>query len=72
MWKGHRNYMKLVNEKDWTLRHILRRLRHGEIHVQWFPLLREVTGADPITDDDRGYTPRMARAWLDWAAKNNL
>ncbi len=36
----------------------------------WFPALRAITGADPISDEDRGDFEAMRGSWLDWAAKN--
>ncbi|HVC51760.1 MAG TPA: hypothetical protein VND87_07045 [Stellaceae bacterium] len=38
----------------------------------WFPALRELTGEDPVQDDDRGYYDRMAAAWLQWGKDRQL
>jgi hypothetical protein len=37
---------------------------------QWFWALRAITGADPVSDEDRGNYRRMARSWLQWAQEN--
>jgi hypothetical protein len=32
----------------------------------FFPALREITGANPVRDEDRGYYDRMVSAWQQW------
>jgi hypothetical protein len=32
----------------------------------WFMALHEITGADPILEEDAGYVDKMAGAWLAW------
>jgi hypothetical protein len=47
---------------------ILRQMaREGNAPDMWFWALRVLTDADPISDEDRGDTVRMAQAWLSWA-----
>lgn len=47
---------------------ILRQMaREGDAPDMWFWALRVLTNADPISDEDRGNTARMAQAWFRWA-----
>lgn len=32
----------------------------------WFAALKAMTGADPVTRENRGKLLEMTRAWLDW------
>ena len=36
----------------------------------WFMALDEITGADPIPEEDAGYVDKMAAAWLAWGREN--
>jgi len=38
----------------------------------WFPLLRDITGVNPVHPDHRGDYQRMADDWLSWGQKNDL
>lgn len=67
--KQHPAFQALVSLGDATVSAILARLRTGRIHVQWFTLLRVLTGEDPVAPVNRGYVDRMTRDWLDWAAR---
>jgi hypothetical protein len=42
----------------------------GDDPDQWFWALRAITGADPVTDEDRGNYIAMSRAWLSWGLQN--
>ncbi|QHD65753.1 hypothetical protein GS397_00820 [Sphingobium yanoikuyae] len=48
---------------------IIERLRAGDIRVQWFPILKAITHADPVPADKRGNLPEMAHAWVLWAER---
>ena len=39
----------------------------GDEPDQWFWALRVLTEANPVSDEDRGNSLRMAQAWLEWA-----
>ena len=41
----------------------------GDDPDQWFWALRAITGADPVRDGDRGNYAKMARAWIEWRAR---
>lgn len=47
---------------------ILERLRRKA--ALWFPALRAITGANPVSNEQRGDIAAMRRAWLDWGRRN--
>jgi hypothetical protein len=50
---------------------ILRQLEsEGDDPDHWFWALHFLTGADPVSPDDRGDMKKMAAAWLDWGRGN--
>lgn len=52
---------------------ILAELRlEGDEPDQWFWALKAITGADPVSDEDRGDFVAMARAWFEWAEENRV
>lgn len=38
----------------------------------WFAALREMTGANPVPEKDRGNVEKMVRAWLRWGKEQGL
>lgn len=42
----------------------------GDDPDQWFVALRIITGADPVDDENRGDSVKMAQAWLEWAERS--
>ena len=32
----------------------------------WFPVIQEITGADPVAPGDRGNVQKMSDAWINW------
>jgi hypothetical protein len=49
-----------------AVKFILRRMEKGDVHVHWFPVLKDISGQDPVPPEIRGNIPQMARAWTDW------
>jgi hypothetical protein len=49
---------------------ILEKMADGEIHVQWFPLLKRASGQDPVPSDKRGKIRDMASHWVVWGRLN--
>ena len=39
-------------------------------HSHWFCALREITGANPVSETIAGNVPKMVQAWLAWAKEN--
>ena len=82
-WKSHRNasssvfdivchpaYRKIVRMGERAIPLILRELRsEGNAPHPWFPALHEITGEQPIKNDGRGITSKMAQAWLEWGER---
>src|SRR5438132_862986 len=64
----HPAYQQIIGMGREVLPLIFEELRREPDH--WFWALKAITGADPVTPDDRGRIRRMAQAWLDWAKRN--
>jgi len=65
------SYQKIIGMGPKVVPFILSELRRAANEPdQWFWALRVLTGADPISDDDRGDFPKMAETWLKWADQN--
>src|SRR5580700_5520512 len=47
---------------------ILRELEQKPDH--WFAALRAITGADPVTTEERGLMDMMAAAWVNWGGRS--
>ena len=48
---------------------LLNQLRsEGDKPDHWFWALKAITGADPVSANDRGNLKRMAAAWLEWGS----
>lgn len=61
-------YQKIIAMGEPAIPLILRQMEsEGEEPDMWFWALRVLTDTDPITDDIRGDTFAMSRAWLGWA-----
>lgn len=65
------SYRKIVQLGDKVLPLIFRDLAQRPEPDFWFDALVEITKANPVPDKDRGYSRRMATAWLKWARANN-
>jgi hypothetical protein len=38
----------------------------------WFAALKAITGADPVSPQDRGRLPEMTQAWLEWGRAHGV
>ena len=61
------SYREIVQLGDSVLPFIFRDLERRPEPDHWFDALVEITKADPVPAKDRGYSRRMAKAWLKWA-----
>jgi hypothetical protein len=61
----HSAYQQIIGMGREALPFIIQELHREPDH--WFWALRAITGEDPVLQADRGKTPRMAAAWLNWA-----
>lgn len=66
----HPAYQRIIGMGKEALPLILHDLQ--ETHAPWFWALRAISGEDPVPDEDRGYTDRMVRAWLQWGTRRRL
>ena len=64
------SYRKIVGMGDKVLPLIFRDLERSPEPDYWFDALVEITKANPVPAKDRGYSRRMAKAWLKWARAN--
>lgn len=53
-----------------ALAFILRRMQAGEIRTPWFPLLKQISGEDPVPVENRGRVRKMAHGWVMWGKTN--
>lgn len=62
----HEEFNALLEMGDSAVKFSLERLLAGELHVHWFPLLKRLSGEDPVRPEDRGVVNRMAEEWIRW------
>lgn len=60
----HPAYQEIINMGPDALPHILNSLEKKTEH--WFWALREISGFDPVPEEDRGRVEVMRTAWLEW------
>lgn len=65
---SHPAYLRIIGMGDRAVPWILDQLENGEAH--WFEALHAITGANPVSDEDRGVYAKMAQAWLTWGRDN--
>jgi hypothetical protein len=64
---AHPMFAEIRGMKDDALRFALQRMRAGDIHLHWFPLLLDLAGDhDPVPPPRRGFIDDMVAAWLEW------
>jgi hypothetical protein len=66
----HPAYREIVEMGDSVVPFLLQDLAKKPDH--WFEALSEITGENPIPEEASGIMDDMAKAWLDWARKNNV
>ena len=63
---SHPAYREIITLGEEVMPLLLRDME--EQHTHWFEALREITGADPCTEDvEAGNIPQNVEAWLRWA-----
>ena len=61
-------YQAMIGMGPSAIQFILAQLEsEGDEPDQWFWALRVLTGENPVRDEDRGNSLRMAQSWLEWA-----
>ncbi len=63
---SHPHFSEIVAMGEIALKLILLRMKAGEVHIHWFPVLKDIAGIDPVPSDQRGRTAEMARSWVAW------
>jgi hypothetical protein len=66
----HPAYQRIIGMGPIAVPFILRRLAVEP--GQWFWALRAITGADPVSEEQRGRAKQMATAWLSWARDQGI
>jgi hypothetical protein len=62
----HPCYQQIIGLGPNVLPLLLRELQNDEPDY-WFWALNAITREDPVSPEDLGDIPKMAKAWLDWA-----
>ena len=62
---SHPDYLKIIDMGDCAIPLILDEMRRRPGH--WFHALRELTGEDPVQEQNCGNIPAMTEDWLSWA-----
>ena len=65
---NHQAYQEIIRMGSAVMPSLLRDLQREPEH--WFAALRTITGAQPVSPEDRGQIDKMAEAWLRWATEH--
>tara|TARA_Y100000310_G_scaffold345276_1_gene463342 strand:+ start:5132 stop:5431 length:300 start_codon:yes stop_codon:yes gene_type:complete len=65
------HHQKICNLGSKIVPIILNEFRNGDIDHLFFAL-RNITGADPIPEEDRGKVQKMAQHWVNWGIKEGI
>ena len=65
---NHPAARQIVQMGEPVVRLILKRMQDQGGH--WFGLLHEITGAQPVSRENRGRIRAMQKKWLDWGREN--
>ena len=61
-------YQSIIGMGEEAIPLILAQLKsEGDEPDQWFWALAAITGANPISAEDKGNFAKMAQAWFNWA-----
>lgn len=63
---------KLLEYGDDTVRYILHKMRMHSVITVWFPLLKRITGADPVSEHERGNVRVMRERWVAWGQEHGF
>lgn len=66
--ENNSNYKAIIKLQYSVLPYLLNDIRSGE--ANWFGALREITGVDPVKEENYGDFDAMAQDWLKWSASN--
>ena len=68
----HESYARIISMGMEAVSHILADLQNGDDPPHWFEALRQITGANPVPERDRGNLNKMADAWIQWGRSRLL
>ncbi len=61
-------YIKIISMQDIALKYIFE--DWNETNNHWFHALSEITGENPVKDENIGYIEKMKNDWVNWYEKN--
>ena len=64
----HPAYQKILAEGASIMPFALNELANK--HGHWYAALRELTGENPVPEDEAGFVPKMTARWLQWGIDN--
>ena len=67
---AHPTHQEIVGMGQPAVPLILERMQSQGGH--WFHALRDITGTDPVSPEERGNVAAMQEAWLDWGKLNGV
>lgn len=65
------NYKRIVGLGEPALHFILCEMQRGRVEHQWFPLLYDLSGTNPVPPAARGIVDEMTASWLRWGQANS-
>lgn len=68
----HPAYREILAMGETAVPLIFARWHMGRARGNWFPILRSITGADPVPSEDMGDVVRMQGAWLSWGQQQGI
>src|ERR1700733_4711271 len=66
----YREFARLVELGNDTVEYIMGEMMLHQIKTFWFPLLKQITGADPVPAEFRGRVDEMRKRWVAWGVEN--
>lgn len=68
----HPLFARIVNTGAAGAKLVLERMQQGEVRLHWFPILQDITKANPVPNYSAGNLNEMAEAWLVWSQSHGF
>ena len=68
----HPQFSAIVSMGMPAAKFIVEKLATGDVHVHWFPVLKDISHDDPVPIQDRGNIRAMTRHWIKWGKEVGL
>lgn len=66
--QNNKNFQAIMSMRQFAIPHIFNEIATKGGH--WYGALAELTGANPVKEENRGRIEKMKEDWLDWGKKN--